>query len=118
MSGVSLAYVIRHNLDARFRRGYEPGDRLAAGHSGVIDFDRDDVREHDTLLEHAAELVFSRHNRDDRPDGAQFPSLSVGDVVMFDAAGVTVESFGMRVVLPEPEDLIDAVWSPDPYRDR
>lgn len=56
-------------------RDFRAGDVLSKGFAGEID-----------LPEEAAlapwEPIFARHNRDDRPDGRMFRSLSVGDVVI------------------------------------
>lgn len=52
---------------------YEDGDRLVLVYTDTIEAATD--------LE-ACNLLFTRHNVDDRPDGNLGPSLSVGDVVV------------------------------------
>lgn len=70
------SYVIWHNATSRFMRGYEGRDNLVRGYEGKLPIFGSDT---DTSV---LERVFTRHNRDDRPDGQQAPSLSVGDVVV------------------------------------
>jgi hypothetical protein len=107
MSG-SIRYVIFHNVDAHWSRGYEPGDRLVRGWTDFVPDESSD--------ESTAERLFGRHNRDDRPDGRLAPSLSVGDVVVLDPDGelraLTCESSGWRVVDVTGADVHDG-----PYRD-
>jgi hypothetical protein len=58
-----------------------------------------------------AEDVFARHNRDDRPDGQLFPSMSIGDVVMFGEVAMSVDGLGFARVDVEPGDLVvDRSW--------
>jgi hypothetical protein len=68
-----MRYEILHNIDAMFIRGYEPGDRLIRGYTGTLTTGETPP---------ATERIFAIHNRDDRPDGKDAPSLSVGDVVV------------------------------------
>ena len=101
----TVDYANFTNVDARYARPYEPGDRLVLGHRGQIDVD--DVSDLDAV----AEQLFARHNRDDRPDGQLCPSMSVGDVIVMAEVAVSVASRGFRVVHPDPADLIvDRPW--------
>lgn len=85
---VRVAYTNYTNVDARFARPDQPGDRLARGYSGTID-----VRGGEPV-EDIPERLFARHNRDDRPDGQLCPSLSVGDVVVVAEVAVSVHACG------------------------
>jgi hypothetical protein len=96
------SYVIFHNLDAGYMRIYQRGDRLADGYRGTIRTSGD--------LARAAEAVFSRHNRDDRPDGQSAPSLSVGDVVVFGEVALSVDGRGFAPVHLDPDDLLQCTW--------
>jgi hypothetical protein len=99
-----LGYVTYTNVDGGFVRPYEHGDRLVRGYPGEIDVDPAD-------LAAAAEAVFVRHNRDDRPDGLTAPSLSVGDVVVFGEVALSVAGVGFVRVALDPDDLItDRSW--------
>lgn len=100
-----MRYQILHNIDALFMRPYRPGDRLIEGHVGELDGDH--------TPEVAAELVFARHNRDDRPDGRDAPSLSIGDVVVLDGDAWSVASLGFEAVTVTGSDV-----HPGPYRAR
>lgn len=98
------AYINWTNLDAGFRRPYQPGDRLVRGWQGEIAADPD-------ALEPAADRVFDRHQRDDRPDGQMCPSMSVGDVIQFGEVAYSVDRMGFVPVRLQPEDLIgDRTW--------
>lgn len=71
-------YRIYRNLTRPFQT-YRPGDTLWF----------DPTPRHVTLDDTASRtdalnMIFERHNRDDRPDAAYAPSLSVGDVVALD----------------------------------
>jgi hypothetical protein len=100
-----LGYVNYTNVDAGFARPYEPGDRLVRGFAGEVYGDPAD-------LAAAAEVVFARHNRDDRPDGRTAPSLSVGDVVVFGEVAVSVARFGfVRVEFDAADLIVDRRWS-------
>lgn len=128
-----LQYQILHNLDSRFWRGYEPGDRLAYGFAGDIDsvpLDPEPAGRMPNLMElyqmlmATAEEVFVRHNADDRPDAMRFPSLSVGDVVSLRPRGqlgslatLTVIVVGFSPVVVRDEDLLEQDWSPALYRE-
>lgn len=100
-SRITVDYRILHNLDARFGRPYEHGDRLADGYCGQVSVS--DPAE-------VAELVFVRHNRDDRPDGKSAPSLSVGDVVVIGETAVSVDRWGFVGVSVAPSDLVGLPW--------
>lgn len=125
---VTMPYQVLHNLDARFMRGYEPGDRLADGFAGEIaspelDQDRSALEALYQMMLGTAEAVFVRHNRDDRPDGQQFPSISVGDVVIFPNAdgisspvGITIDLIGVHPVLIADGDRLHQDWSPELWR--
>lgn len=100
-----MHYTNYTNLDARFSRHYVPGDRLVRGYTGTIDTDM-------LAIMDAAERVYARHNRDDRPDGQMCPSMSVGDVIVFGhELAVSVDAFGFITVDLDPKDLItDKTW--------
>ena len=126
---IEIAYRVQHNLDSRFMRGYEPGDRLAGGFAGIIscpplDSELSALEALYQMMLGTAEAVFVRHNRDDRPDSGLFPSISVGDVVTFPSAdtvvvtvGITIDMMGVHPVALEAADLLDQDWSPSLYRD-
>jgi hypothetical protein len=102
---MDLPYVNFTNVDAGFRRPYEPGDRLVRGHRGTVDVDGAE------LVERVAERIFERHNHDDRPDGQLCPSMSIGDVVVIGEVAVSVDRVGWRRVQLDPTDLItDRSW--------
>jgi len=101
-------YTNYTNLDAKFWRIYEPGDRLVKGWTGEIEFDLS------TRLLGALgilEVIFAKHNRDDRPDGQMCPSMSVGDVVVLGEHAYSVADMGFEEVTVNPADLIvDRTW--------
>lgn len=103
-------YGIWHNVDAHYVRGYQDGDRIIQGHTGSIP----DPAGGDAL--HACEAVFFLHNMDDRPDGQDAPSLSVGDVVSVSVGpehvweAWTVESLGWSRVDLEHAVKLDGPW--------
>lgn len=97
-------YRILHNLDARYRRPYEPGDRLVDGYTGVLDLDTT------AAVTYLADVVFLRHNHDNRPDGADAPSLSVGDVIVFDTITLSVAPVGFATVTIDPADRLHQSW--------
>ena len=83
-----------------FLRGYQPGDVLIAGWVGTLTLDESlDVYA-------AAERVFVRHNRDDRPDGQLCPSMSVADVVVIGETALTVESCGFSICAVDVADIV------------
>ena len=105
-TGVGVVYECWTNVDARFSRTYEPGDRLVRGWCDVV-ASTDPVPRFEVL----AEEVFARHNRDDRPDGQLCPSMSIGDVVMFGEVAMSVDGIGFARVDVDPGDLIvDRSW--------
>lgn len=64
-------------------------------------------------FEVAAERVFHEHNVDDRPTGRICPSMSVGDVVVFETPygdlAYGCQSMGFKVV-PMPKNILDTTW--------
>ena len=96
----TLTYTNYTNLDARYDRPYEPGDRLVKGWSGPIEPGL--VETFDDLVE----VIFMIHNRDDRPDGQMCPSMSIGDVIVVGELAVSVASIGFVRVAVDPADLI------------
>jgi hypothetical protein len=100
-----MKYSICHNLDARFMRGYEHGDRLVQGYQGTIEAEGRNAKE-------LAEAIFAKHNRDDRPDGNSAPSLSVGDIVTIGGNhSYTVLNFGFLRVYGHVEDIVPGPWA-------
>jgi hypothetical protein len=105
-TGRGVVYQCWTNLDGGRLGPYRPGDRLVRGWTGVLD-----LSEPSPQLEPLAEMVFARHNRDDRPDGPPCPSMSVGDVVMFGEAALSVDAIGFATVDVDLADLItDRGW--------
>ena len=118
-----LPYRLLHNLDARFSRGYLPGDRLVEGHRGTVELhgttsvdpaaqatDDGGPSLVSVALSVACDQIFALHNRDDRPDGRDAPSLSVGDVVVLGEAAFTVVSLGFEIVVVDPADVHPGPW--------
>jgi hypothetical protein len=106
-----MKYTNYTNLDSRYMRGYQPGDRLVQGWSDDTLLDGFA----DRGLETVAEFVFHHHNMDGRPDGQMCPSMSIGDVVVFTIddieTALTVEAMGFAQVELSPADLItDRSW--------
>jgi hypothetical protein len=112
---VTLGYRLYHNYSGAFRRPYRRGDVLIEGWCGDIEVDAgklaDQVRDPGSL----AEIVFGRHNRDDRPDGRFAPSLSVGDVVVVGEVAVSVDRFGWLAV--SGDEFAAAEVFPGPWRE-
>ena len=102
---MEISYRNYTNGSHPFMRGYAPGDVLIAGWAGTVTLDESlDVFA-------AAERVFLRHNRDDRPDGQLCPSMSVGDVVVIGETALTVESCGFSICSVAVSDVItDRTW--------
>jgi hypothetical protein len=101
----TIEYSTYTNVDASFRRTYQPGDRLVLAHRGQL------VVNDPSDLHAIAEQLFQRHNRDDRPDAARCPSMSVGDVIIIGETAVTVDRIGFQIAHPDPDDLItDRTW--------
>lgn len=101
-------YVNYTNMDARFQRPYQPGDRLVRGWTGGLAL----VPVSELAVTTTLEGIYARHNRDDRPDGQLCPSMSIGDVVVIDGAAWSVGRIGFVPVDVDPADLItDRTWS-------
>ena len=96
-----LSYTNYTNVSRPFMRGYEPGDTLIAGWSGTLTVDTTWV----TDVKALAERLFVIHNRDDRPDGAMCPSMSVGDVCVIGEIALTVEDIGFQVCTIDRADI-------------
>lgn len=106
-----ISYTNYTNLDSHYDRPYEPGDRLVRGWTGEIDVYASPIDPSKSTM-NAAELLFNRHNRDDRPDGQMCPSMSVGDVIVFGEVAVSVDRMGFVFVKLNADDLItDRTWS-------
>jgi hypothetical protein len=72
-------YRIYHGVSRDHFFGYRFGDPLW--------FDRTEYEvdgDTDGTFPPVLDAIFARHNRDDRPDGAFAPSLSVGDIIAID----------------------------------
>jgi hypothetical protein len=107
---MTIGYTNYTNLDARFGRGYEPGDRLVKGFTGELAVSLYEHLDNPTYV--ILNDLFARHNRDDRPDGRLCPSMSVGDVVVIGEIAWTVMREGWSPVILDPADLItDRTWS-------
>src|SRR5262245_8464725 len=108
-----IKYTNYTNIDASFCRAYEPGDRLVRGWQGELPpcfTPREDLPLEQLMLG-IAEVLFARHNRDDRPDGRMCPSMSVGDVVVIGETAMSVDHVGFKVVTLDESDLItDRTW--------
>lgn len=97
-----MRYTNYTNMDAGFMGTYEPGQRLVKGWAGEIDMPPGVV---------VLEAIFSRHNRDDRPDGQLCPSMSVGDVIVIAETAWSVANVGFVPVVIDPADVItDRTW--------
>jgi hypothetical protein len=104
--GISVIYQCWTNVDARFGLPYERGDRLVKGRCDVVD-----AADPAPRLELLAEAVFTRHNRDDRPDGQLCPSMSIGDVVVFGDVSLSVDHRGfVRVDVDRADLILDRSW--------
>jgi hypothetical protein len=100
----TLTYTNYTNLDAGFWRPYEKGDRLVKGWEGDVAWQPSSI----AMLE----VLFARHNRDDRPDGQLCPSMSIGDVVVIGEVAHSVDNVGFVAVTVDPADLItDRTWT-------
>lgn len=103
-----MHYQLFHNQTSHFWRPYEPGDELVAGYRGEFPpcFSiREDLDSQEALLR-LAEVIFAKHNRDDRPDGRTAPSLSVGDVVVIGEVAMTVDRIGFKLVTLSPSTCV------------
>jgi hypothetical protein len=96
-----IVYTNYTNMDSLFMKPYEPGHRLVKGWCGTITVD--DI----TNVDAVADLIFKKHNRDDRPDGQMCPSMSVGDVVVIGEVAVTVAVWGWKHVQLDPADVVE-----------
>ena len=95
-----MDYQIHHNQTSWFMRPYEPGDVLTPGYRGEFPacFQlRTDIPLFEAM-ERLAELVFAKHNRDDRPDRFSAPSLSLGDVITIGEIAFAVDRIGFKRV--------------------
>ena len=102
---MEISYRNYTNGSAPFLRGYQPGDVLIAGWAGTV------VLDESLDVFAAAERIFVRHNRDDRPDGQLCPSMSVGDVVVIGETALTVESIGFTICTVDATDIVsDVSW--------
>lgn len=104
-----MNYRILHNVGSEksFLDGYRQGDFLVVGFEGEIDFSGSVTPE---SLERVAEMIFYRHNRDDRPDAESAPSLSVGDVIVFGEVAVSVLPIGFTHTTVDPSDILDETF--------
>lgn len=101
---MEIGYRNYTNGSHPFMRGYEPGDVLVEGWAGTL------VLDESLDVYAAAERVFVRHNRDDRPDGQLCPSMSVGDVVVIGEVALTVKSFGFAFCAVDVDDIVTTPW--------
>ena len=101
-----MKYTNYTNMDARFMRTYEPGDRLVRGWQGELD----DIWLINESLTGLAEIVYGIHNRDDRPDGRMCPSMSVGDVVVIGEVALSVDLAGFKVVQLDANDILPTTY--------
>ncbi len=115
-----MSYQIFHNLDARYSRPYQVGDRLIAGWCGEVRAS-DDLgyyqNEYGRVVEASplsrlvdeAERVFQRHNKDGRPDEDTAPSMSVGDVVVIGECALSCDRVGWAQVAVASSDVLQGV---------
>ena len=105
-----IGYTNYTNLDSRYMRPYETGDRLVRGWSGELPTTVGATTPE--RMQSLAEIIFTIHNRDDRPDGQLCPSMSIGDVVIIGEVAMTVDVCGFEVVHIDLRDLItDRKWT-------
>jgi hypothetical protein len=101
-----MQYTNYTNLDSRYARPYEPGDRLVRGWTDEISAESF-LGATELVLEH----LFAKHNRDDRPDGQLCPSMSIGDVIVIGEAAWSITFCGFVAVQVDSADLItDRTW--------
>lgn len=105
---ISLPYKILHNVWSDFWTTYAPGGgKLADGWSGVVEVEVAAGDDPVAVMKWGAEIVFGRHNRDNRPDGQLAPSLSVGDVVLMGETALAVALEGFEEVMLDRSDLAE-----------
>ena len=97
----NITYTNYTNVSSTYRAGYRPGDCLIEGWSGTMPIDAATVVDPAAI----AELIFERHNRDDRPDGQLCPSMSVGDVTVIGEVVLTIEPVGFRECVLDATDI-------------
>jgi len=96
-----MRYRLLVNLDSHFDRGYRLGDTLAPGYSGAIDC------EDPSQVESILWRIFDRHNRDDRPDGLDAPSFSIGYVAVVGESAFTLDRDGQWIPCrPDGADIL------------
>lgn len=88
-------YELLHNIDARFERGGTPEDRYLYGHRWYVE--DTDINGWPMAAEEVAERIYTKHQRDDRPDRDKRPALSVGDVIVMER--FMAEDFGPMVLV-------------------
>lgn len=106
----AMNYQLLHNQDSRFNRPGTLDDTYVMGWTGEIlgRSAQADLQPNVNI----ADRIYSMHNRDDRPDGAMRPSLSVGDVIVIsDPFGhnrrvVTVDRIGFADLDGLPTNLL------------
>lgn len=104
----TIGYTNYTNIDGDWRNGYKRGDRLVRGYSGEISPSAAAIL---NPIASVLELIFSLHNRDDRPDGRLCPSMSIGDVIILGETAFTVTRDGFETVDLDLRDLItDRTW--------
>lgn len=100
-------------VDEAGRRPYRSmsGPALGEGEQFVSSYEGE-VAEQPTLF-HAAEQVFHDHNVDSRPTGQVCPSMSVGDVVVFETPegekALACASMGFQEV-EGPFEVLPTTW--------
>lgn len=113
-----LVYAMINDSRDKSIYGYEDGDPTYLGYATQTE-DRKNLTEEDLL--DLSEYYFQVLNRNDRPNGAYAPSLSVGDVLTFVSLrkdgserdirmSYAVEAVGFKVVdaiCPTNKELVD-----------
>lgn len=96
-----MRYTLFHNQNALWFRPGTLRDLYIMGYSGVL------PTPSTGSIKSLLETVWTRHNRDDRPDGHLNPSLSVGDVVVLapdlqfgEPYMYTVDKVGWKELIP------------------
>lgn len=88
-------YELYHNLDSHFGRAGTVEDRYLYGHRWYVE--DTDTEGWPMAAEDVAERIYAKHQRDDRPDRDERPSLSVGDVIVMER--FMAEDFGTMVLV-------------------